>query len=303
MRLLLVHTHPIDTLGGAELSLRSHVASAPSGVEIDVIHPDTNVSLADYDTVVLSNMRPDGGRGEAEEYRSAREWIRRLQGYRGHLLKLEHDNHPCTYRDARGIDFSSNVWKPCDCKSPIRRTYQKLFNLCDTIIFLSPLQRRAINHMIQIKGPRQVEVASPVDFGLFRIIKPFEERKHAALITGDPIRVAPDAAALAEAEGYPVEHLDYLSAPYEKMPEILNQYKAVVIAPVMLHAFGRLVTEAMACGCRVITNDRVGAVSWPDPVAASRTSDATFWAFVSDRPDSPNPRRLARNYFWKRGLK
>jgi len=206
MRLLLVHTHSLDTLGGAELSLRSHVASAPPGVEVDIIRPDDPADLNNYDTVVLSNLRPEGGLGEEAEYRPALEWAKRLKGYRGYAIRLEQDTHPCTYRDARCIDFSSNVWKKCDCKSPIRQHFQQLYNLCDTVIFHSPLHRKAINHMIQIHGPRQVEVGCPVNFDRFRAITPFEERKHAALILGDAIRVAPEAEALAEAQGYPVEY-------------------------------------------------------------------------------------------------
>jgi len=284
MRLLLVHTNSIDHLGGAELSLRSHVDTAPPGVEIDVIHPDETVSLEDYDTVVLSNLRPAGGRGEKAEFRGAKQWIKRLKGYRGYTIRLEHDVHPCTHRDARCIDFDALEKWNCTCTSPIPRTFEKLYNLCDTVLFLSPLHRRAINRIIRIDGSRQVDIATPIDFDRFRSVTPFKERKHAALITGDAVRVAPEAKALAEAEGYPVEFVEYLSVPYEKMPELLNRYQAVVVAPVMLHAFGRLAVEAMACGCKVITNNRVGAMSWPDPLAASRESDMAFWKVVTDRP-------------------
>ena len=293
-RVLLVHSQPIEHLGGAELSLRSHVASAPPGVQVDVILPDDPADLSEYDAVVLSNLRPSGGQGEAEEYRWAKLWIDRLKGYRGYVIKQEHDAHPCTHRDARCINFAAIEAQTCDCISPIRTTFEKLYNLCDAIIFLSPLQRRVINHIINIKVRRQVDIATPIDFSKFRCITPFEKRKHAALITGDTLRVAPDAVALAEAEGYPVEQVDYLSVPYEKMPELLNQYQAVVIAPAMLHAFGRLVAEAMACGCRVITNNRVGAMSYDDPVAACRNSNAAFWRMITRRPLWPNRQRLQK---------
>lgn len=292
MRLLVIHTHPLDRLGGAELSLRSYVAAAPPGVGIDTALPEDFVELENYDVVVLANLRPDGGPGEEVECRAARQWIKRLKGYRGYVIRLEHDIHPCPYRDARCFQGEVLQEQACDRKSPIRRTFEQLYNLCDTIIFRSPMHRRVINQMIRINGPRQVEVNAPVDFDLFRSVTPFEQRKHAALITGDPIRVAPDAASLAEAEGYPVEFVDYLSVPYEQMPERLNQYQAVVVAPVMLHASGRLAIEALACGCRVITNDRVGAMSWPDPLESSRTANDDFWNAVLKRPARPNPRRF-----------
>ncbi len=291
-RLLLVHSQPIECLGGAELSLQNHVASAPPRVGVDVILPDDPVSLENYDTVVLSNLRPSGGLGEEAEYGWAQQWIENLRGYRGYVIKLEHDAHPCTYRDARCINFDCIEERACDCTSSIPRAFEALYNLCDALIFLSPLHRQVINQMIDIKIRRQYDIACPVDFDRFRVITPFAERKHAALITGDALRVALEAEDLAAAAGYPVEHVGYLSVPYDEMPALLNQYQAVVVAPAMLHAFGRLVSEAMACGCEVITNNRVGAMSYRDPVAASRKSNKAFWRVVNRRPLWPNHRRF-----------
>jgi len=293
-RLLLVHSQPIECLGGAELSLRDHVATAPPNVMVDVVLPEAPVDLKNYDTVVLSNLRPFGGMGEAAEYRWAQLWIDRLRGYRGYVIKLEHDVHPCTFRDARCINFENIGQRACDCTSPIPRAFEELYNLCDAVMFLSPLHRRVINHIIHIKTRRQYDIATPVDFTRFRSITPFNERKHAALITGDAARVAPEAVALAEAQGFPVERVDYLSVPYEEMPALLNRYRAVVVAPAMLHAFGRLVVEAMACGCQVITNNRVGAMSYSDPIAASRNSNAAFWRIVARRPLRPNRQRMSK---------
>jgi len=276
------------------------VAAAPPGVEIDVALPEDSVELKNYDVVVLANLRPDGGPGEEAECRAARQWIKRLKGYRGYVIRLEHDIHPCPYRDARCFQGDVPLRQDCKRSSPIRKTFETLYNLCDTIIFRSPMHHRVINQMIRLKGLRQVDVNSPIDLERFCSITPFEQRKHAALITGDPIRVAPDAEALAAAVGYPVEYLDYLSVPYEQMPEILNQYQAVVVAPVMLHASGRLAIEALACGCKVITNDRVGAMSWPDLLGSSHRANDDFWLAILDRPVRPNPRRFTGGHFWHR---
>lgn len=299
MQLLLIHANPLKNLGGAELSLRNHLDAAPSHVRIDVALPDTPVSLKAYDTLLLVNLRPSGGRGETEECRWARLWSRKVRGYRGYVIKSERDMHPCAHRDGRCIQTKPLQRLSCDCGPMIPGAFEELYNLCDAVQFLSPLHRRAINQLIEINGPRQYEVASPVDLKLFRSVIPFEQRRHAALITGDTIRVAPDAEALANAEGYPAEYLDYLSIPYRDMPNLLNQYKAVVIAPSMLHGFSRLTVEAMACGCRVITNSRVGALSWPDPIRASQSANDEFWAMISDRPAKPNPRRFSKLAFWR----
>jgi len=299
MRLLLIHAQPLDKLGGAELSLREHLAAAPPGIDIDVALPDDPVDLGAYDTLILANLRPSGGLGGKAEYRWARLWTRRIRGYPGYVIKTERDVHPCGHRDGRCIQANPLTRIRCDCSPRISGAFERLYNLCDAVQFLSPLHRRAINRIITIKAPRQYEVASPIDLKRFRSYVPFEERKNAALIIGDAIRVSPDASALAEREGYCVEYIDYLSVRYDDMPDLLNKYKAIVIAPVMLHAFGRLAVEALACGCKVIANDRVGAMSWPDPVKASAEANAAFWTMATRRPSRPNPRRLNKLAFWR----
>ncbi len=280
------------------MSISKHLAAAPQNVDVHVVLPDDPVDLEDYDTLILANLRPSGGLGENEERRWAELWAKRLKGYRGYVIRSEHDMHPCATRDGQCIQTEPLERIACDCGSSITHAFERLYNLCDAIHFLSPLHRRAINKIIKIKIPRQYEVASPIDFTCFRSITPFHQRRHTALITGDAMRIAPDAAALAEAKGYPVEQMDYLSVPYNDMPALYNQFKAVVIAPVMLHAFCRMVVEAQACGCQVITNSRVGAVSWPDPLDASRKANDEFWRMVADRPEQPNSRRLSRRAFW-----
>jgi hypothetical protein len=290
--ILLVHAQPIEELGGAELSLKHYVENAPAGMNIDVILPDDPVNLKQYDTVVLCNLRPSGGLGEKAEFRWAKEWADRLKGFLGHLVRLEQDAHPCTYRDARCVNFQQPDKSGCDCTSPIPAAFERLYNICDTLLFVSPMHRQVINQIINIQIRRQFDIASPIDFDRFRSVTPWEERKHAALITGDALRVADNAVALAEAEGYPIEQVDYLSVPYEQMPDLLNQYKAVVVAPAILHAFARLVVEAMACGCQVITNDRVGATSYDDPVSACRNSNTLFWDIIRRPPLWRNHRRF-----------
>jgi hypothetical protein len=180
----------------------------------------------------------------------------------------------------------------CDCNSPIPGAFERLYNISDTLFFVSPFHRRVINQIIHIRVKRQIDIASPIDFDKFRSTTPWEERKHAALITGDALRVADNAADLAAAEGYPIKHVDYLSVPYEEMPGLLNQYKAVVVAPAILHAFVRLAVEAKACGCQVITNDKVGSMSYEDPVKACRNSNRLFWDIICRSPLWCNHRRF-----------
>jgi hypothetical protein len=315
MRVLLVHALPLDHRGGAEISLRQHLQQAPAGVTVDTILPPEAVDLNRYQVVILANLRPaalrsSGGVSTAKrrlwewmnrcglqgvalrsEIAWAKLWRRRLAGYRGYVIKSERDVHPCVYRDGRCLELKPLRVVDCGATKTVARAFQRLYNFCDAVQFLSPLHRRAINAIVNIDVP-QYEIAPPVDLSVFRNYTPLEQRKQAALLTGDAIREAPTAERRAREAGYAVERIEYLSLPHERMPEVLNQYCAVVVDPVMLHAFGRLAVEALACGCRLLASERVGALSWPDPLAACRESNSRFWEMVTTIPARPNPRRL-----------
>jgi hypothetical protein len=315
MRILLVHALPLNHRGGAEISLGLHLEQAPAGVAVETVLPHEPVELNRYEVVILANLRPvaqpSNGRlhpikdwawrkingsplqrfAVRSEIASAKLWRRRLAGYRGYVVKSERDIHPCVSRDARCLELDPVRRVDCGATKAVARAFQNLYNDCDAVQFLSPLHQKAINTMVRIEVPQYV-IAPPLNLELFRDFTPFEQRKHAALLTGDAIRESPDAERRAHEAGYPVERLPYLSTPYGQMPEVLNRYRAVVVDPVMLHAFGRLAAEAMACGCRVLASGRVGALSWPDPLQACREANARFWEMATTPTPYRNPRRL-----------
>jgi glycosyltransferase involved in cell wall biosynthesis len=300
MRVLLINATPLDRLGGAELSLRYHRDHAPPGVRADVATPDPEVDLDLYDALVLANLRPHGETQPLPEHGWAEQWTQRLAGYGGCVIRSERDVHPCGMRDGRCLDLKRMKCLPCDCDRALTQAFQALYGACDAVHFLSPLHCRAIRMLIKVRA-KQYVIAPPIALDRFRSVTPFSERKRAALIIGDAARVAPDAEQRAIDSGYTPERVEYLSVPYDEMPRLLNEYQAVVIAPVMLHAFARLAVEAMSCGCEVLTNERVGAMSWPDPLQACRESNARFWKMVTDAPRHPNRRRLRRGFFGMRG--
>ncbi len=309
MRVLLVHAKPLTGTGGAEISFRYHVRNAPKDIAVDAVLPDSDIDLSPYDAVVLGNLRPaapssNGGvlsplktrvwncirrsplRSAAFRwaYRPETEWAdfwrEKLAAFRGYIVKSERDVHACTYRDGRCVETGPVRRVECGCGRAVPEAFERLYNACDAVQFLSPMHRDAINQLVNIRVPRYV-IAPPLDFSRFRSTVPLSRRKRAALITGDRIRVSPAAEELAVAHGFRPEQIDYLSVPHEEMPEQLNRYQAVVVDPVMLHAFGRLAAEALACGCRLIAGSRVGAMSWPDPLQACRESNTLFWKMVT----------------------
>lgn len=68
---------------------------------------------------------------------------------------------------------------------------------------------------------------------------------------------------------------------YEGMPALLAGYRTFVHLPMVIEPFGRVVAEAWAAGCEIVTNDLVGARYWieekPDALA---TAAADFWKAV-----------------------
>ena len=277
MKVLFVHASPLSRLGGAELSLAHHAAHAPAGVEVDVCLPEDGRDLLPYDAIVLANLRPLGRTTRRSSVVWANLWTRRLKRYRGFSLRSERDVHPCKYRDGRCIGVSPARRLPCRCNRRIPRAFERLYNRCSAVQFLSPLHRAAINELIRIKVP-QLVIASPIELERFRSSTPLEDRKRAALILGDDVRVAASAEQRARSHGFEPERIPYLSVDPDEMPALYNRYQAVVVDPVMLHAFGRIAVEAMACGCRVLASGRVGALSWEDPIEAAREANGLFWA-------------------------
>jgi glycosyltransferase involved in cell wall biosynthesis len=53
------------------------------------------------------------------------------------------------------------------------------------------------------------------------------------------------------------------SVSYDQVPNLMNRAKHFVFLPRWPEPQGRVVIEAALCGCKLITNDRVGATSFP----------------------------------------
>jgi len=70
---------------------------------------------------------------------------------------------------------------------------------------------------------------------------------------------------------------------YEDMPALLARYSTFVHLPTVIEPFGRLVAEAWAAGCELVTNNLVGALHWiqNDP-GAIESASRDFWRLVVD---------------------
>jgi glycosyltransferase involved in cell wall biosynthesis len=68
---------------------------------------------------------------------------------------------------------------------------------------------------------------------------------------------------------------------YEGMPGLLARYTTFVYLPTVIEPFGRLVAEAWASGCEIVTNRLVGARYWiEENPSAIETAGDDFWRVV-----------------------
>jgi glycosyltransferase involved in cell wall biosynthesis len=86
------------------------------------------------------------------------------------------------------------------------------------------------------------------------------------------------------------------SVPSEMMPELLNRTQNYIHVPRWPEPFGLIVAEAALCGCNLIVNDRVGAISWKVDLRDPRTYDNTldkYWDELESRISLCEAKQLA----------
>jgi glycosyltransferase involved in cell wall biosynthesis len=188
---------------------------------------------------------------------------------------------------------------PCDgdrnkCPSACSRAWaNKLYGAARAAIFVSPLQRRLIESVIDVPLPRAVVYVRPlIDTSLFR---PLGLRRDIDVLY---------VGSINEAKGYDnlivrfgADRLtfvgpNYLGKPiqgtwmgpvdHEKLPEVFNRARIFAHLPKWIEPMGRTVVEAALCGCELALNDRVGVTSyesryWRDPSYVGN-NDELFWS-------------------------
>ena len=76
------------------------------------------------------------------------------------------------------------------------------------------------------------------------------------------------------------------SVPNQDVPILLNRAKNFVHLPVWIEPMGRAVVEAALCGCNIISNDNVGALSFPFDITDPKMikgSARLFWSELFKR--------------------
>ena len=234
--------------GGAELTQAEFRAAAPDTVEIIDCRPGEVRS--DCDLWVIQNC---------VTYTSDD-----LAQIDGPVVKYWHDVGPHVqpgvrqWLDKRAIEI---------CCSPIQAEYM---GLTDAAFIPPPVDlSRFEAAAAQVNGDRKgsVSVGSWRNFG-----KAPHKAAEWAQANGETIDFYGDGVFRPQgSEG----------VPYDQMPELLARYERFVFLPRVLEPFGRLVIEAWASGCQVITNNLVGAKYWiENNPEAIETAANDFWGLT-----------------------
>ena len=180
----------------------------------------------------------------------------------------------------------------CFSMDPLVR---KLFANSLLNLYLSPLHQQTIKGVLgQDKGPASFVLKPTIDSTMFYDRKC--ERDIDYLFVG-VIGEAKGLAAMRErfhganihfvgkiAAGESLDFGTYHgSVPYSEIPVLMNRAKNFVFLPRWPEPQGRVVVEAAMCGCNLITNQNVGATSFPFDIANPANfagAEDEFWSAI-----------------------
>lgn len=177
--------------------------------------------------------------------------------------------------------------KTCD-----RRWANELFARVQIVVFVSPMQQRMIQSVLDVRLPRfqilrwpHVDVTRFKHLGLERDIDVLyvgainEAKGYRNLIE----RFGEDRITFVGRNGLnaPIAGSYLGELPYHALPRIYNRARTFAHLPQWPEPMGRTIIEASLCGCQVVTNERVGITSfprleWTDPDLVSRNGQR-FW--------------------------
>jgi glycosyltransferase involved in cell wall biosynthesis len=200
---------------------------------------------------------------------------------------------------------------PCDgdparCPATCSRSFaNKLYAAAVAAVFVSPMQRRLIEAVIDVPLPNTVIYSRPqIDTSLFR---PLGLTRDIDVLYVGSINRAKGYDNLIERFGPDRLTLvgpNYLSEPVkgtwlgpianERLPEIYNRAKTFAHLPSWVEPMGRTVVEAALCGCELVLNDRVGVTSyepheWQDPERVGQNA-RLFWVELEESFADLTPR-------------
>lgn len=183
----------------------------------------------------------------------------------------------------------------------VAREYPDLYKKVNKTIFLSPLHRDTVFEKIGYKIDNYELVPSPIDSKIFKLSEKTKE-KNSVLCVGNLCEDKGVNGMIEYAKNNPqlkfycigwgasvdalkeVENIEYVGELDQK--DIVKWYQKCEYfyhRPILYEAFGRTVIEAYLCGCNLLLNGRVGAISWNwdfsnyDEIKENVKSEKKFW--------------------------
>ena len=253
-----------EYLGGAQLTTKLLVESSP--YEVEMVYPDTfSREKINGHPLIISNC----GRFRWDDLL----WIADTQSY----IKHERDIAFCKHRHA--LDHDCKV----ECKDSIR-VYNTLFSNAQYNIFLSPLQMNFFKNYIDIGEATALPV--PIEVDRFKYDGPKEDF-YLAVHADDSYHKGSDIVR----QKFP--NITFIGGankvPYDEIHTYFKRAKYFVHMPRVIEAFCRAVAEAYCASCNLITNDKIGFLSYDWDYEDREfvlnklsTADKQFWGKVKE---------------------
>lgn len=268
--------------GGAELTIARQIEHARElGLHPIWLTPDevTPSIVSEGELFILHSIRafPPALIGELVHKRAA--------------VYFEHDFGFCRYRDRL---CHLHCAGPCEGEF-----YQMLFKRVQLALFMSETHRKM--HLERFTIPNTALCPAACDLSPFRSAK--AGRIHDACFFGRVcvqkgtrnMRRWAEANVDRRLDGYgPIHPEDTAQLrllpnvslkgplPYEQVPSVMRTYTSFLFLPEWFEPFGRVIPEAVCSGLELITNDRIGALEWDDPVRAAEHGAEIFWDLVDE---------------------
>lgn len=280
-----VHEIPAENQGGAELTNKEMIEEGiRRGYEI-VYMMEHNVDLS-CDFYIINNV-----------YFMARKKIYEIIHSGKPFVKYEHDMGFCHYRDG-------DCWSHCGDNKCGNWYYEELFMKSKLNIFLSPLHYEKHAEMLKSIKLRPYHIQpSPVTVPEMGTV---EKTPNTTCYVGQVSKPKGADRLIQYAKRNPqiqfhiVGQVHYLfEEAFKKLMNcrmyghVKRGYALRVMAkceyfyhePHNLEAYGRTVAEAHLLGCKLITNERVGVMSYEDPfdtIEKAKEAPTQFWDKIEE---------------------
>jgi len=252
VKVAFIHDVSLDYPGGAEISSKRVVdVGREMGYDIQVFSMENNknefYNLAKFDLIILSNI-----------------WgfdFERMDGILDSIKKVPYVKYE---HDHRSLD------KLAEGKYPIDDVAKPIFQNSILNVYVSPQHKKDHEETF---GPGGYLFLAPVDVDKYRPVPGIERKLNTALV-GVPrkhfnvVGYRPTNDAGLELRTFMEEHphitVDFLyqGVPADSMPELYSRYEYFIHLPQGGWACDRMPLEAALCGCKVITNEKSGVLSW-----------------------------------------